>query len=105
MNNFCYVNGEIRPANEGVIGITDLALQRGYGVFDYGRTYNGKLFHFDNNIERLRRSASALQPSTLKIYRLAFVSVTEQLLQLLTARNPNAHHQRGVTLCVGDELR
>ena len=60
MNNFCYVNGEIKPPNEGGIGITDLALQRGYGVFDYGRTYNGKLFHFDDNLERLRRSASAL---------------------------------------------
>lgn len=60
MNNFCYVNGEIKPANEGGIGITDLALQRGYGVFDYGRTYNDKLFHFDDNLERLRRSASAL---------------------------------------------
>ena len=60
MNNYCYVNGEIKPANEGVIGITDLALQRGYGVFDYGRTYNGKLFHFDDNLERLRQSSSAL---------------------------------------------
>jgi len=60
MSNYCYVNGEIKPADEGGIGITDLALQRGYGVFDYGRTYNGKLFHFDDNIQRLRRSASAL---------------------------------------------
>ena len=48
------------PASEGVIGIEDLALQRGYGVFDFGRTYNGKLFHFEENIKRFVRSASAL---------------------------------------------
>jgi branched-subunit amino acid aminotransferase/4-amino-4-deoxychorismate lyase len=60
VNNLCYVNGEIKSTNDSVIGITDLALQRGYGVFDFGRTYNGKLFHFDDNLERFRRSASAL---------------------------------------------
>ena len=60
MNNLCYVNGEIKSTNEGAIGITYLALQRGYGVFDFGRTYNGKLFHFNDNIERFHRSASEL---------------------------------------------
>jgi D-alanine transaminase/branched-chain amino acid aminotransferase len=60
MKSLCYVNGEIMPASDGVIGISDLALQRGYGVFDFGRTYNGKLFHFGQNIKRFRRSASAL---------------------------------------------
>lgn len=57
---FCYINGEVSPMKDGVIGISDLALQRGYGVFDYSRTYNGKLFRFDEHIERLRRSAAEL---------------------------------------------
>lgn len=60
MKNFCYVNGEIKSTSEGVIGISDLALQRGYGVFDFARTHNGKLFHFEDHIERLHRSATAL---------------------------------------------
>ncbi len=60
MNNLCYVNGEILSAKDGVLGISDLALQRGYGVFDYGRTYNGKLFHFEENLTRFRNSANEL---------------------------------------------
>lgn len=79
MSNFCYVNGEIKPADEGGIGITDLALQRGYGVFDFGRTYNGNLFHFEDNIERLRRSASALH---LKL-PLSDQEIQEIALQLI----------------------
>jgi branched-subunit amino acid aminotransferase/4-amino-4-deoxychorismate lyase len=63
MKSVCYINGEIKSTNDGVIGITDLALQRGYGIFDFGRTYNGKLFHFEDNIKRFRRSASELHLS------------------------------------------
>ena len=54
MQNFCYINGKILQGKEAVIGINDLALQRGCGVFDYLRTYNGKLFHFNGHIARLK---------------------------------------------------
>lgn len=60
MKTLCYVNGEIVSSSDGAIGISDLALQRGYGVFDFGRTYNGKLFHFEDNLERFRCSANEL---------------------------------------------
>ncbi|MEL7220101.1 MAG: aminotransferase class IV, partial [Bacteroidota bacterium] len=32
---YCYLNGEIVPQSEARIGITDLTLLRGHGVFDY----------------------------------------------------------------------
>ena len=60
MTQLCYINGVIMPVENGSIGIRDLAIQRGYGVFDYGRTYNRKLFHFEENIRRFRESASEL---------------------------------------------
>lgn len=60
MKTLCYVNGEILSSSDGVIGISDLALQRGYGVFDYGRTCNGRLFHFEDNLKRFRNSAKEL---------------------------------------------
>ena len=60
MKALCYVNGQIQSASDASIGVADLGLQRGYGAFDYGRTCNGKLFHFDDNLTRLRRSASEL---------------------------------------------
>lgn len=87
MNSLCYVNGEIKPVSEGVVGIADLALQRGYGVFDFARTYNGKLFHFEDNIERLRRSASALH-LTLPISDQKIKDVAGQLIAASELRTP-----------------
>lgn len=60
MKSLCYINGRIQLTDEGAIGINDLALQRAYGVFDFGRTYNGKLFHFERNLKRFRNSASEI---------------------------------------------
>lgn len=60
MNSLCFVNGKIVHKSHARIGVDDLGLQRGYAVFDYVRTYNGKLFHFPDYLERLRKSASAL---------------------------------------------
>lgn len=59
-SSYCYINGNIMPTEAGTVNITTLGLQRGYGVFDFGRTANGKLFHFDENLARLRRSAAEL---------------------------------------------
>ena len=56
MNRFCYINGKFFESKDAVIGIDDLGLQRGYGVFTYGRVVNGKLFHIDDHLERLRKS-------------------------------------------------
>jgi branched-chain amino acid aminotransferase len=60
MKSSCYINGKIYAINEAAIGVSDLALQRGYAVFDFARTYNGKLFHFNDHIQRLKNSASEL---------------------------------------------
>jgi branched-chain amino acid aminotransferase len=55
-----YVNGQFVPAEEASLPATDLAILRGFGVFDYLRTYNGKPFRLHNNIARLRRSANII---------------------------------------------
>jgi D-alanine transaminase/branched-chain amino acid aminotransferase len=60
MKALCFVNGQIVPASEASIGVADLGLQRGYGVFDYARTVKGKLFHFADHLARFRRSAAEL---------------------------------------------
>lgn len=61
MTALCYVNGTIGPVGESGVPVTDLALQRGYGVFDYARTHDGRLFHFADHLARLRRSAAELR--------------------------------------------
>lgn len=60
MPRLCWQNGRYQPATAAIIPATDLGVQRGYGVFEYARTVNGRLFHFDAHLARLRRSAAAL---------------------------------------------
>jgi len=87
MSTLCYVNGEILSTSDGVIGVSDLALQRGYGVFDYSRTYNRKLFHFDDHLQRLRLSAADLHLK-LPIPDAEITEVVEHLIRGSVLNNP-----------------
>lgn len=55
-----YVDGEFMPAEAAVIPVDDLALMRGYGVFDYLRTYAGKPLHLQEHVARLVCSAAKI---------------------------------------------
>jgi branched-chain amino acid aminotransferase len=55
-----YVDGTFLPADEAAIPVTDLSVLRGFGVFDFLRTYGGRPFHLHDHIERLKRSANLL---------------------------------------------
>lgn len=55
-----YVDGEFMPAETAVIPVDDLALMRGYGVFDFLRTYAGKPLHLKEHVERLVCSAAKI---------------------------------------------
>jgi branched-chain amino acid aminotransferase len=57
MTNVYYVDGKFVPAAEAAFPINDLGLLRGYGVFDFMRTYNGKVIFLQDHIQRLARSA------------------------------------------------
>ncbi len=52
-----YVNGQYVKEEEAKISILDLAILRGFGVFDYLRTYNGRPFHLWDHLLRLKFSA------------------------------------------------
>ncbi|MEO1440748.1 MAG: aminotransferase class IV [Chloroflexota bacterium] len=56
-----YVNGDFVPADEAHVPVTDLAVLRGYGVFDFFRTYGGKPIQLERNINRLRNSANMIE--------------------------------------------
>jgi len=58
-----YIDGKFVPSNEAVISVSDLALLRGYGVFDFLRTYNNTPFLLDEHLNRLRRSADLIDIS------------------------------------------
>ena len=56
-----YVNGEY--TQEAKISVLDLGLIRGYGVFDFLRTYGKQPFHLAAHLKRFRTSAQLLQLS------------------------------------------
>ncbi len=55
-----YINGEYVNAADARIPTTDLAILRGYGVFDFLRTYAGLPFHLGAHLQRLHHSAALI---------------------------------------------
>ena len=58
---YCYFNGDFMPVEQASFQANDLALLRGYGMFDYFRTYNGVPFQWDWYWQRFENSAAALR--------------------------------------------
>ena len=56
-----YFNGEIFPIDAAIFKTNDLGLLRGYGLFDYFRTYNGVPFRFEDYWKRFENSARLLR--------------------------------------------
>lgn len=56
-----YVNGKYVDEAEALIPVRDLSVLRGYGAFDYLRTYGQHPFRLEKNLARLRRSCQILE--------------------------------------------
>lgn len=52
-----YIDGNYVPSEQAFIPVNDLALLRGYGVFDFLRTHNGSPFLLTEHLIRLQESA------------------------------------------------
>ncbi|MBS0627679.1 MAG: aminotransferase class IV [Verrucomicrobia bacterium] len=57
---YFFFNGSFLSEQEAKLSILDLGLIRGFGVFDYLRTYQGKPFHLEEHLQRLRYSARSI---------------------------------------------
>jgi branched-chain amino acid aminotransferase len=60
MSNIFYIDGEFLPEKDARIPVNDLAILRGYGIFDFLRTYGGKPFHLFDHLKRLEHSAKSI---------------------------------------------
>lgn len=61
MTSIFYIDGEFVRSDDATIPVDDLALLRGYGVFDFMRTYGGRPFDLDAHLRRLEHSARLIQ--------------------------------------------
>ena len=58
--NIYYIDGEYVDADHACLPVDDLSVLRGFGVFDFLRTYGGRPFHLDDHLQRLNRSAELI---------------------------------------------
>jgi D-alanine transaminase/branched-chain amino acid aminotransferase len=90
------INGNFVAADEARITISDLSIQRGYGIFDFFKVLNGRPIFLDDHLDRFYRSASLL--------RLPVKETREQLKDLLREllrRNDQANCGVRLTLTGG----
>ena len=59
-HKYCYFQGSIIPFDKAHISLNDLGVLRGYGVFDFYRSYNGKPFCLKEHFARFQNSAKSI---------------------------------------------
>jgi branched-chain amino acid aminotransferase len=79
MIKFCYFNGKTTNLKQATLSIYDLGIMRGYGAFDFFRTYNGKIFHAKEHYARFKNSLKEIGLD-LKISFLDFEKACYELM-------------------------
>lgn len=59
-SKYTIINDEFLPATEASLKITDLALQRGYGIFDFFKILNGEIKFLEDHLDRFYNSAEQM---------------------------------------------
>ncbi|WP_295772774.1 aminotransferase class IV [uncultured Mucilaginibacter sp.] len=54
---YTVINDQFIPAHEAQLHVSDLAIHRGYAIFDFFKTENGKPVFIDDHLDRFYRSA------------------------------------------------
>lgn len=61
MSNWVFVNGEFVSEEKAVLHVSDLSIQRGYGIFDFFKVVNGAPVFLDEHLERFYSSAKEMR--------------------------------------------
>ncbi len=83
MNRFTLINDTLVPADQASIHVSDLALQRGYGIFDFFKVIEGRPIFLDNHLDRFYRSAYRMQLQPI----LSEYDLREKISDLIAANN------------------
>lgn len=73
---FVFFRGDFMDESKAALHISDLSIQRGYGIFDFFRVREGVLVYVEDHLDRFFHSA--------KIMRLPVSYSKEELLKILT---------------------
>lgn len=82
---FVWVNDSLIPADDARLNITDLAVQRGYGIFDFFKTIDGKPVFLEDHLDRFFRSAVLMR---LQVSQTRD-EIRSRIIQLIEQNNIN----------------
>ncbi len=97
MKSYCYIDGQIKKLNQALLPVTDIAILRGFAVFDFLRIYNNKPFRLKDHFDRFTNSAKLMSlnvPITLE--------VLDQIIQNLLLKNKMTDASIKVVLTGGE---
>jgi branched-chain amino acid aminotransferase len=95
VTEYAFINGELMPASAASLNINDLALLRGYGVFDFFRVIDGRPIFLEDYLDRFENSLKGLGLTTS--YSRAYL--TDHIYKLIRL---NPHPLLGVKMvCTG----
>ena len=79
MTPYCYLNGVIVPVAEAKVGVYDMGLLRGFGIYEALATSNRRPFMLEAHMERFRRSSERMG-LTIPVTDAEFASILEELI-------------------------
>lgn len=65
MPNIAFLNGRFMPLAKAKVSVEDRGYQFGDGIYELIRVYHGRIFHLEDHLTRLDRSARAIGLSTV----------------------------------------
>jgi branched-chain amino acid aminotransferase len=76
---FAYINSDFVALDKAFLHVSDLSIQRGYGIFDFLKVEDGHPFFIDDYLDRFYNSASIMRlPVPLK--RSKLIAVVRELI-------------------------
>lgn len=80
---FVWVNDSLILSEEANLNIADLAVQRGYGIFDFFKTIDGKPVFLEDHLDRLFRSAVLMR---LEL-KQSLDEIRDRIIRLIESNN------------------
>ncbi|MEK7180449.1 MAG: aminotransferase class IV, partial [Patescibacteria group bacterium] len=96
---YCYLNGKIVPFSQAKVSVNDIGLTRGFGVSEFLRSDNGKIFLLNDHVRRFFKSAYmiGLKPSLSK-------ESLGKAIQSVLKKNGGGNAQIRVIMTGGDTI-
>lgn len=76
---YFFINDRFVPEDQASLQITDLSIQRGYGIFDFFKTVQGKPIFLEDHLDRFFNSATKMH-LTIKQSRAELKTILSELI-------------------------